>query len=238
MKPDNTLSNRIAFSSRFKQLREEKAMSQDDFSKFLGISRVSITYYERADQDNGRLPDAINLIRICNKCNCSADYLLGFTNDRNGMADTFNETDSISALKHTGFTTSNARQLFRWRNNPSESDKLLTLNILLSAGIDSFLSAVLDYFDTQFDVEHGGPAFDDSFDFQSIQRALANEKYAALPVEDKAAYIRDSKIPNSWRGVLEKAYYCYSRAFEHVGTDSADEISDLIQVLNPGTITG
>lgn len=238
MKQDNTLPNRIAFSARFKQLREENAMSQDDFSKFLGISRVSITYYEKADQDNGRLPDAVNLIRICNKCNCSADYLLGLTNERNGVADTFSEPDTISALNLAGFTKGNARLLNKWKTIPSESDKLLTLNILLSAGMDFFLSAVSDYFDTQFDAEHGGPAFDDSFDFQSIQRSLSNEKYAALPVEDKAAYIRDSKIPNSWRGVLEKAYDCYSRAIEHVGTEYADEISVLMQTLNPEIITG
>lgn len=61
------------FAKRFYQLRGD--MSQDEFSKYLGISRPTVGFYE-----NGvRVPDAMILLKIAERCNVSADWLLGLS---------------------------------------------------------------------------------------------------------------------------------------------------------------
>lgn len=59
------------FAERFKWLRGK--MSQADFAIFLQISRVTVGFYENGD----RIPDAVILKQIAEKCHVSADYLLG-----------------------------------------------------------------------------------------------------------------------------------------------------------------
>lgn len=48
-------------------------MNQSEFARFIGISRQSIGFYE----SGSRLPDASTIRLICDKCNVSADWLLG-----------------------------------------------------------------------------------------------------------------------------------------------------------------
>lgn len=57
-------------------LRTRDSRSQTAFAEFLGISRQSIGFYE----SGSRLPDAATIKLICEKCNVSADWLLGINN--------------------------------------------------------------------------------------------------------------------------------------------------------------
>ena len=75
-------SFRTLFSLRFHQLRDERGMSQQAFADFLGISRPTVGFYENADKEHGRIPDADTLRIICEKCDVSADYLLGISNTK------------------------------------------------------------------------------------------------------------------------------------------------------------
>lgn len=59
------------FAERFAQLRGE--MTQGEFAEFLGISRPTVGFYENGT----RLPDALLLRQIADKCKVSADWLLG-----------------------------------------------------------------------------------------------------------------------------------------------------------------
>ncbi len=59
------------FTERFRQLQGEQ--SNTDFSDFLGISRQSVGFYLNGD----RVPDAITLTKIAEKCSVSTDWLLG-----------------------------------------------------------------------------------------------------------------------------------------------------------------
>lgn len=61
------------FSKRFNQLRGDK--TQEEFAKFLGISRPTVGFYENGD----RLPDCLVLRNISEKCDVSADWLLGLS---------------------------------------------------------------------------------------------------------------------------------------------------------------
>ena len=62
------------FARRFSELRG--GQSQEEFAKFLGISRPTVSYYENGT----RVPDALILRQIAEKCNVSADWLIGLSN--------------------------------------------------------------------------------------------------------------------------------------------------------------
>ena len=61
------------FKDRLRELRGKK--SQAAFAEFIGTSRANIGFYENGD----RVPDAVTLVKIAQKCNVSADWLLGIT---------------------------------------------------------------------------------------------------------------------------------------------------------------
>ena len=63
---------------RVYELRTERGMTQSAFASFLGVSRQSVGFYESGE----RLPDASTLRTICEKCNVSADWLLGLPGEQ------------------------------------------------------------------------------------------------------------------------------------------------------------
>ena len=63
------------FTERFTLLRGEKTQAQ--FAEMLDLSRPTVSLYESGD----RIPDAVTLRRIAEKCNVSADYLIGIRED-------------------------------------------------------------------------------------------------------------------------------------------------------------
>lgn len=69
------------FQMRFHKLRG--GMSQEEFAKKIGVSRPVIGFYENGE----RVPDALTLKKIAEKCNTSVDWLLGLTDVEDGNAD-------------------------------------------------------------------------------------------------------------------------------------------------------
>ena len=63
---------------RLKILREERAVSQDQMAKDLGLSRLSVGNYERGV----RTPEAETIIKMAEYFNTSTDYLLGVSLER------------------------------------------------------------------------------------------------------------------------------------------------------------
>lgn len=61
------------FTERFRELQGEQ--SNTEFADFLGISRQSVGFYINGD----RVPDALTLTKIAEKCDVSADWLLGLS---------------------------------------------------------------------------------------------------------------------------------------------------------------
>lgn len=61
------------FAERFSILRGK--MTQDEFARYLGISRPTVGFYENGT----RLPDALVLRQIAERCNVSTDWLLGLS---------------------------------------------------------------------------------------------------------------------------------------------------------------
>lgn len=67
-------SNRLPiFRDRFNELKGDR--NQQEFADFLGISRPTVALYSSGE----RIPDALILNRIADRCGVSADYLLGRT---------------------------------------------------------------------------------------------------------------------------------------------------------------
>lgn len=71
------------FQKRFELLRKEHGSNNTDFAEFLKMSRQTVGFYLNGD----RVPDALNLIKIAEKCNVSADWLLGLSDVKNSDMD-------------------------------------------------------------------------------------------------------------------------------------------------------
>lgn len=63
----------VGFSTRFKQLRISKNITQDDIARQLNVSRSAIGMYEQGKRE----PDFEVLISIANFFDVDLDYLLG-----------------------------------------------------------------------------------------------------------------------------------------------------------------
>lgn len=68
--------NKKLLGKRIKKVRGQK--SQEVFAAELGISRGALSFYENGE----RTPDAEIIYKICELYNISADYLLGFTDNK------------------------------------------------------------------------------------------------------------------------------------------------------------
>ncbi|MFF2240358.1 helix-turn-helix domain-containing protein [Bacillus thuringiensis] len=63
----------MSFSTKLKELRESKGLSQEELAAKLNIPRSSITHYENSDD---RLPRKSRLLEIANFFDVSIDFLL------------------------------------------------------------------------------------------------------------------------------------------------------------------
>lgn len=67
------------FSERFKQLRNELGLTQEQIGNDFGVGKSNICRYESGKQ----VPEFKNLEAFANYFKVTADYLLGRTDDRN-----------------------------------------------------------------------------------------------------------------------------------------------------------
>ena len=63
------------FSTRIKELREDKKLSQSQLGKVLGYTQVCISRWESGE----RMPNANDIIAVAIFFNVTTDYLLGLT---------------------------------------------------------------------------------------------------------------------------------------------------------------
>lgn len=103
------------FRDRFNMLRGNK--TQKEFADELGMSRATVAFYCAGD----RVPDALTLRDIAEKCNVSVDWLLGLTDAKSRNITLQN------ACNYTGLTENAARILHFY--NERENDALKTGDI-------------------------------------------------------------------------------------------------------------
>ena len=114
------------FANRLKELRTEKGLSQEDLGKEIGVSRGSISYYEKEE----RVPDIVVLAAVSKYFNVSTDYLLGIS-----------ETKSLDADIHIAMETTGLSEIavetLNWfgREEHCEAfkEELNTINFLIES---------------------------------------------------------------------------------------------------------
>ena len=67
----------MKYANRIRELRGIEKVSQKSFASSIGVSDTSVQYYEYGDR---AIPSDV-VARICDMYGCSADWLLGFTED-------------------------------------------------------------------------------------------------------------------------------------------------------------
>jgi transcriptional regulator with XRE-family HTH domain len=91
-KLDEKQNRMNTFRERIRILRHNR--SQAEFAQLIGCTRITIGNYENGD----RLPDALTIHNICQKCDVTSDWLLGLSDVA------VPETDAAAASKKFGLT--------------------------------------------------------------------------------------------------------------------------------------
>lgn len=86
---------------RIYELRTSKRMSQLSLGIKLGVTQETISAYE----NKKAYPTLSNIIQLCEIFSTSADYLLGFTNNKNHIsADDLNSSEMYLIRNYRGLT--------------------------------------------------------------------------------------------------------------------------------------
>lgn len=119
---------------RIGELRTDHDMTQIEFAEFLGISRQSIGFYESGK----RVPDASTIRQICEKCDVSADWLLGLPGEK-----TNRKAEKIIG-RAVGLSPETARWLSSEVNGVISAESPLAR--YASHSISAFLNYAVEYF--------------------------------------------------------------------------------------------
>lgn len=98
------------FAERFAQLRGNR--TQGEFADFLGISRPTVGFYE----SGARIPDALVLRQIAEKCGVSSDWLIGLS-DTQSL-----DIDIQQVCKFSGLSELVVDKLHSWKHSPLNKD--------------------------------------------------------------------------------------------------------------------
>lgn len=116
------------FAERIRQVRETMGLTQNEMSKRLGISRVSLTHYEAGN----RTPDVEFLTRLHKETGVSLYYLLGLSDSRDDALAT--------AQRDTGLSEEALHVL-----SERVSARFVVNRILTSEDLDYFARAAVRY---------------------------------------------------------------------------------------------
>lgn len=110
------------FAERFSKLRGEK--TQGEFADFLGISRPTVGFYE----NGSRLPDALVLRQISEKCKVSADWLLGIS-DAKAQCGDLRQACAFTGLSEEALTS--IEELYE-QERKLENDDIFSMSDVIS----------------------------------------------------------------------------------------------------------
>jgi transcriptional regulator with XRE-family HTH domain len=109
------------FAERLKELRNTRKITQADLAKLLGISKSTISMYERGE----RTPDFALLERICDYFNIDMDYLLGRDN-----RSTYYMDPEVARLAQEAYDDPDTRLLLDARKDLSKEDLGMVIDLV------------------------------------------------------------------------------------------------------------
>ncbi len=119
-------NNRLPiFTKRFRELQGER--TNTEFADFLGISRQTVGFYCNGD----RIPDAVVLRQIADKCEVSVDWLLGLSNEQTV------EAEVRQICNYTGLSEKTIERLHRLKCSEEDPKPAIELidNLVASGAI-------------------------------------------------------------------------------------------------------
>lgn len=117
------------FRNRFREL--QGTQSNIEFANYLGFSRQTVGFYYNGD----RIPDALKLKEIAEKCNVSADWLLGLSNVKS------NDGSIKSVCEYTGLSEQAVESLVHDMFQREESSRVApVMNFLIESNYLSYLA--------------------------------------------------------------------------------------------------
>lgn len=126
-------SRLAVFTERFTLLRGD--MTQTQFADMLGLSRPTVSLYESGE----RIPDAVTLRIIAEKCNVSADYLLGLREDPTADRDVQFVSDYTGL---PGDAIEKLHSFAHWRKDKYGARYLENFGQFITVFYDSFLDVL------------------------------------------------------------------------------------------------
>ena len=156
------------FTERFRELQGNR--SNTEFADFLGLSRQTVGFYCNGE----RVPDAIILCDIADRCGVSADWLLGRTDVKTVNPDT------ISVCSYTGLSEKAVNALYLVNTLPVLQDGALPGldRLLASSNLPKLLFRLTAAFEFQ----------DDAPSEELVQRAYLASKNPNLAKYEREYY--------------------------------------------------
>lgn len=179
------------FQAAFNELMGD--MTIEKFAEKIGMSRATVGFYAAGQ----RIPDALGVKTIAEKCGVSADWLLG----RSGGVKELNP-DAVKVAKYSGLT----EYVIGWLHHAG-AENLRVLNLLLSS--HSFRRLVEDIADVRTLISNKSQKIQNDKKFVS-QHSESKENMAGLHLINDCEYINmlEYRINKKLSEIVETIMHC------------------------------
>lgn len=122
---------------RIKELREETGMSARKFAENIGIKYTTYYGYETGTRE----PGSDTVTKLCNYFGCTADYLLGLSDDPKGRRPKKENPSALAEAKTKEFTLEETDKLLVALGLIKEGEQLSDDDLAFLEGVITLLNA-------------------------------------------------------------------------------------------------
>lgn len=183
------------FRHNLNALMLDEKMNTTEFAEKLGLSRQTVGFYLNGD----RIPDALTLRQICEKCSVSADWLLGLSDVKSP------EMDMQVICTATGLSEAAVgylRTFCETSDLPPKSDRLKILSALLEQKQFDLLLALWERYVTLMRMEPS-LSYSQSPEYALCSAELKKHGFVVSIPDDQAQALFSERITNILRTLLD-----------------------------------